>query len=128
MLQDSLADALSKLKNADRLGKSDCVVRSTKLVKQVLEIMRDQGYIGSLEFVEDGKSGKLLVELKGKVIDCNVVKPRASVQIDKFEKFEKRYLPGREFGILLLSTSKGVMDHKKAREQKIGGKILAFCY
>lgn len=123
-----MADALSKIKNADRIGKGECVVKSTKLVKQVLQVMQDHGYIGSFEFVEDGKSGKLKVGLKGKVIDCNVVKPRSSVHTDEFEKVEKRYLPGREFGILIMSTPKGVMDHKKAIEQKTGGKILAFCY
>lgn len=128
MLQDTLADALSKIKNADRIGKEECVVKSTKLVKQVLQVMQDHGYIGSFEFVEDGKSGKLKVDLKGKVIDCNVVKPRSSVKADEFEKVEKRYLPGREFGILIISTPKGVMDHKKAIEQRTGGKILAFCY
>lgn len=128
MLQDALADALSKIKNADRIGKGECTVKSTKLVKEVLGVMKNHDYIGSFEFIDDGKSGKLKIELKGKVIDCNVVKPRSSVKADEFEKAEKRYLPGRGFGILLMSTSKGVMDHKEALTQKVGGKILAFCY
>lgn len=128
MLQDTLADALSIIKNADRLGKKDCVVRASKLVKEVLRVMGENGYVGKVHFIDDGKSGKLKIEMKGKVLDCNVVKPRYSVRTDEYEKFEKRYLPGRDFGILIITTPKGVVDHKKAKEEKLGGKLVAFCY
>lgn len=128
MLQDTLADALSVIKNADRIGERECVVRASKLAKQVLQVMQDHDYIGAFEFIDDGKSGKFKIELKGRVIDCNVIKPKYSVRVDEFEKFEKRYLPGREFGILFISTPKGVIDHKKAKQFRLGGKLLGFCY
>jgi small subunit ribosomal protein S8 len=128
MIQDTLADVLSMLKNADRVGKKECVTRSSKLVKDVLSVLQDKGYIGSFDFIEDGKSGKLRVELKGKIIDCNVIKPRFSVRTTEFEGWEKRFLPARDFGFLIVTTPKGVMDHKKAKEEKVGGKLLAFVY
>jgi small subunit ribosomal protein S8 len=128
MLQDPLADALSTIKNAERVGKKECVTRASKLIKAVLKVMQDHGYIGNLEFIDDGKSGKFKIELKGKIIDTNVIKPRFSVRLNEFEKFEKRFLPAREIGLLILSTPKGVMDHKKAKELKVGGKLLAFVY
>jgi len=128
MLQDVLADVLSNIKNAEKIGKHECVTRSSKLVKNVLKVMQTHGYIGTYDFIDDGKSGKLKIELKGKIIDCNVIKPRFSIKVEEFEKWEKRFLPAREIGLLILTTPKGVIDHKKAKELHLGGKLLAFVY
>lgn len=128
MLHDPLADALSTIKNAERVGKNDCVTRASKVVKAILQIMQDRDYIGAFEYVEDGRGGKFQIELKGKIIDCNVIKPRYSTKVDEFEKWEKRYLPAREFGLLILSTPKGIIDHKKAKQLRTGGKLLAYVY
>jgi len=128
MLHDPLADALVTIKNAERVGKRECLTRASKVIKSVLKIMKDHGYIGAFEFIDDGKSGKFRVELKGKIIDVNVIKPRFSVKVEEFEKWEKRYLPAREVGLLILTTPKGIIDHKKARELHVGGKLLAFVY
>jgi small subunit ribosomal protein S8 len=126
--KDNLADALAAIKNAERVGKKECITRASKEIKAVLKVMQDKGYIGSFEFIDDGKSGKFRVELKGKIIDCNVIKPRFSVRLDEFEKYEKRFLPARSFGLLILTTPKGIMDHNKAKELHVGGKLLAFVY
>lgn len=128
MLQDPLADVLSTIKNADRIGKKECVSRASKEIRAVLKLMQEQGYIGAFEFIDDGKSGKFKIELKGRIIDTNVIKPRFSVGVDEFEKWEKRVLPAKGVGLLILTTPKGVVDHKKARELQVGGKLLAFVY
>jgi small subunit ribosomal protein S8 len=128
MLQDPLADALVAIKNAERVGKKECVTRASKEIKAVLKVMQEKGYIGTFEFIDDGKSGKFKIELKGKIIDCNVVKPKYSVRLDEFEKYEKRFLPAKSFGSLILTTPKGIMDHDKARELHVGGKLLAFVF
>lgn len=128
MLQDTLADALAVIKNAERVGKRECVTRASKEVREILKLFQENGYIGGFEFIDDGKSGKFKIELKGKIINTNVVKPRYSTKVDEFEKWEKRFLPAREFGLLILTTPKGITDHKKAREMHIGGKLVAFVY
>jgi len=128
MLQDSLADALSAIKNAEKIGKREIVTRASKEIRAVLTVMNQHGYIGDFEFIDDGKSGKFKIELKGRVIDANVIKPRYATKVEDFEKWEKRWLPAREFGILIVSTPKGIMDHKKAMEMKVGGKLVAFVY
>lgn len=128
MLHDPLADALSTIKNAEKVGKRSCITPASKIIASVFGILQSSGYIGAYEYIEDGRGGKYKVELKGKVVDCNVVKPRFSVTVEEFEKWEKRYLPGREFGLLILSTSKGIMDHSKAKQLHIGGKLVAFVY
>ena len=128
MLHDPLADALSTIKNAEKVGKDSCVTKSSKVIKAILKIMQEHGYIGVFEYIEDGRGGKFQVELKGKIIDCNSIKPRYATKVDEFEKWEKRYLPAREFGLLVLSTPKGIIDHKKAKQLRTGGKLLAYVY
>jgi small subunit ribosomal protein S8 len=128
MRHDLLADALSAIKNADRIGKKECFVKASKLVEGVLKVLQQHDYIGAYELIHDGKSGIFKIELKGKIIDTNVIKPRFSVKVEEFEKWEKRFLPARSFGLLILSTPKGIIDHNKARELHTGGKLLAYCY
>jgi small subunit ribosomal protein S8 len=128
MRHDTLADALSIIKNAERVGKKECITPASKIVKEVLKVFQEHNYVGVVEFIDDGKSGKLKVELKGKIIDCNVIKPRFSVKVEEFQKWEKRFLPSPELGLLILTTSKGIIDHKKAKELHVGGKLLCFVY
>jgi len=128
MLQDTLADALTVIKNAEKVGKRECVTRASKEVKEVLKLFQENGYIGAFEFIDDGRSGKFKIELKGKIINTNVVKPRYSTKVHEFEKWEKRFLPAREFGLLIITTPKGIITHKKARELHAGGKLVAFVY
>ena len=128
MLHDPLADMMSTIKNAEKVGKRNCITKSSKLIKAILEIMQKHEYIGAFDFIDDGRGSKFEIELKGKIIDCNVIKPRYSVTAKEFEKWEKRYLPAREFGILILSTPKGVMEHTEAKKKKIGGKLIAYIY
>ena len=128
MRHDTLADVMSTIKNADRIGKIDCLTPSSKLAREVLKVMQKHGFIGVFEYVDDGKSGKFKIQLKNRVNDCNVIKPRYSVSVNDFEKWEKRYLPAKGFGILIVSTTKGVMTHEEAKEKHVGGKLLAYAF
>ena len=129
MLNDPLAAALAKIINAERVGKREVVIRpATKMIKKVLTIMNDNGYLGNYEEVEDGKGGELKVNLLGAINKCGVIKPRFSSKKTEFEKWEKRYLPGKDFGIIVISTPKGIMTHSEAKENESGGKLLAYCY
>jgi len=128
MRHDTLADVLSAIKNAERVGKKECITPASNLVKEVLKLIQKEGYIGNFEFIDDGRSGKFRVELKNRVNDSNVIKPRHSVKVDEFEKWEKRFLPARGFGILILSTNKGIMTHEEAKKQHVGGKLFAYIF
>ena len=128
MRHDTLADVMSTIKNADRIGKTDCLTPASKLVREVLKLMQKKGFIGVFEYIDDGKSGKFKVQLKNRVNDCNVIKPRYSVSVDDFEKWEKRYLPAKGFGILIVSTTKGIITHEEAKEKHVGGKLLAYAF
>lgn len=129
MLHDPLADALSNLKNYERCGKNDCIIKpASNLTQNILLSMQKAGYIGSFERIDDGKAGKLKVKLVGKMNNCGVIKPRYSVKLNEIESWEKKYLPAREFGILLMSTPYGVMTHSQAKEKRTGGVLLAYVY
>ena len=94
----------------------------------MLRIMQESGYIKSFEFIEDGRGGQLVVHLTGKINNCGAISPRFSVQLEEMEYWEKRYLPGKNFGILMLSTSHGVLSHEQARKEGIGGELLGYVY
>jgi small subunit ribosomal protein S8 len=128
-LNDPLADALSHIKNTERVGKMECTIKpASKLIGNVLSAMKEGGYLAEFEFVEDGKAGFFKVKLGGKINDCNAIKPRFYVRTKDFEEWEKRLLPARDFGMLIVTTSKGVMSHAKAIESGVGGQLLAFVY
>ena len=128
-LNDPLADALSHIKNTERVGKMECTIQpASKLIGNVLSVMKEGGYLAEFEFVEDGKAGFFKVKLGGKINDCNAIKPRFYVRMRDFEEWEKRLLPARDFGMLIVTTSKGVMSHAKAIESGVGGQLLAFVY
>ncbi len=129
VLLDPLADALSTIKNAESTGKSECIVRpASKLIGNVLGVMQSRGYIEEYEFIEDGKAGVFKIGLRGRINNCRVIKPRISTGVADFEKWEKRFLPARNFGALIMTTPDGVLSHYDAREKKIGGQLLAYVY
>ncbi len=129
MLLDPLADALSTIKNAESIGKSECTIRpASKVTGSVLKVMKDKGYIGDFELIEDGKSGIFKVQLKGKINKCGVIRPRHAVKNTEFETWEKRFLPAKGFGSIILTTPNGVMTHAEARENGLGGQLLAYVY
>jgi small subunit ribosomal protein S8 len=119
-----ISDALSIIKNAENVGKAECLVPNTKLVKAILQVLQKTGYIGQFK---DGIR-TIRVELVGKINALHAIRPRFSVGRDEFEKFEKRYLPSRDIGIIIVSTSQGVMTHKEIVEKGIGGRLLAYVY
>ncbi len=129
MSVDTLSNAMSTIKNAERVGKDKCEIKpASKLIGNVLRVMKEYGYIKSFEYIDDHRGGKFIVELAGRINDCGAIRPRFSAKVTEYEKFEKRYLPARDFGILIVSTTQGVMSQKEAREKRLGGVLLAYVY
>jgi small subunit ribosomal protein S8 len=128
MRHDLLSDALYTISNAEKIGRKTCIVPASNLVKNVLKVIQDAKFVGSFEFISDDKSGKFQIELLGRINKTRSIRPRFSVKRDGFEKWESRYLPAKGFGILIISTPKGVMNQKDAIEKGIGGRLLAYIY
>lgn len=129
MLNDPLANALSTIKNAERKGMGKCIIQpSSKMIGGILGLLKDKGYVGSYEYVDDGKTGIFQVELIGNINNCGVIKPRYPIKRNDLDRWESRYLPARDFGLLILTTTEGIISHYDARKKGIGGKLLAYVY
>ena len=129
MQHDPLNDAMSQIKNAESVGKKECLIRpSSKLTGRVLKVMQDGNYISQFEYIEDGRGGKFRVVLNGNINKCGVIKPRFSVKRTDLDKYESRYLPAQDFGLLILTTTEGVITHSQAKRFGVGGKLLAYVY
>lgn len=127
MLNDPLAAVLSKILNAEKVGRREVVIKpASKMIKKILTLMNEHNYVGSFEEIDDGKG--LKVNLLGNLNKCGVIKPRFSTKKNNFEKWEKRYLPAKDFGMIFVSTHLGIMTHNEAKEKNAGGRLLAFCY
>ena len=128
-LNDPLANTLSLILNDEKIGRNESEIKpSSKIIKKVLEVMKNNNYIGDFEEVEDGRGNTIKVNLLGNINKCGVIKPIYSVKKDQFEKFEKRYLLARDMGILIISTPLGIISHNEAKKKNIGGRLLAYCY
>ncbi|MFW6117708.1 MAG: 30S ribosomal protein S8 [Thermoproteota archaeon] len=126
---DTLSNGLTTVANNELRNKSECVISpASKLLGEVLRVMQLNGYLGEFEFIDDGRSGKFKVQLLGRINKCAAIRPRFQVGVDGYEKWEKEVLPSREIGILIVSTSRGVISHKEAKNKNLGGRLLAFAY
>ena len=126
---DTLSDALSGIDNAERVGHlRHTVAPASNLIGNVLAVFEERGFIDSYEFVDDGKAGQYEVELRGAINQCGAIKPRYSVGADGFEDWEKRYLPAQNYGALVVTSSRGVMSHAEARQEGVGGQLVAYVY
>ena len=123
MSQDIISDTLNQIMNAKRAKKNSITVkRNSRLLIGLLEIAKKHRYIESYK----AKGNEL--EIKFNLNNCKAIKPRFNVGVKDMDKYARRYLPARNFGIIVVSTSSGLMTHDAASEKNIGGSLLAYFY
>lgn len=124
-----ITETLSAIKNAETMSKSTVVKRPiSKLLLNLLAIAKREGYIKEIESNADSKGGIVTIHLNHKINNIGVISPNFPVKYFDLEKYEKRFLPAAGFGVLILTTSKGLVTNKEAKEKKMGGKLLAYIY
>jgi small subunit ribosomal protein S8 len=129
MQMDTLADALTSILNAEKTGKKTVTVKpASKTIANVLRTVQRAGYLGELEYIENNRGGMFEIQLLGRINKCGVIKPRFPVKRNQLEEEERKYLPARGFGVLIVTTSEGVMSHEDAKQKNIGGRLLAYIY
>ncbi len=120
---DIIANVLNGIMNAKRARKEQVVVKKhSKFLIKILEIAKKQGYI--LEYKTEGRNLKVNFNLN----KCGVIKPRFYVKKDGMERYIRRFLPARNFGIIIISTNKGLITHIEAMEKNIGGSLIAYFF
>ena len=130
-ITDPVADMLTRIRNANNAKHDTDDVPASNMKKSIAQILLDEGYIKNFQVVDDGTQGVIHISLKynagkEKVISGlrRVSKPGLRVYVGADEL--PRVLRG--LGIAIISTSKGVMTDKKARELNVGGEVLAFVW
>jgi small subunit ribosomal protein S8 len=126
MSHDVVADGLNMIRNARKARKENVkIMRISNALVEVLKIMKQEGAIKKYKI--DAKEKSLSVTI-GTLNECKSIKPRFSCSKDQIEKYRRRYLPARNLGIMIISTNKGMMTHKEAQDEQIGGSLIAYFY
>lgn len=129
---DTLANALSAITNAEKKAEKEVlIIPASRLIIEVLRVMQREGYVGEFEYIDDGRQGKIRVQLLGRINKAGAIKPRYSVKVVdlmSMPHWMRKYLPSREIGILIISTPRGVMTHRDAVRENTGGVLLAYVY
>ena len=130
-ITDPIADMLTRIRNANSSKHESVNVPASKLKIEIARILNEEGYINGYEVIDDGLQGIIKITLKyaankQKVITGlkRVSKPGLRVYAGKDEL--PRVLRG--LGIAIISTSKGIMTDKKARQNNVGGEVLAYIW
>ncbi len=129
MSKKSVANALATIKNAIIGGKKEVIIKGqySKLLVNILEIMKREGYLEDFKVLSSEKGGEIKVILGDHINECKAIMPRFFVKKNEYLEEEKRYLPAVNTGIIIVSTSKGLMTHREAKG-KYGGALIAYVY
>ena len=126
-LQDPIADMLTRIRNANRVRRKAVLIPASKICRGIAGVLRDEGYIDGFEEIEDEKQGMIRIHLKYSLSGDKVIH-----EIKRISKPGRRVYSGVDalprvldgLGISVVSTSKGVMSDRKARQEKVGGELL----
>jgi small subunit ribosomal protein S8 len=125
--QDPIADMLTRIRNSNRVGRKIVLIPKSKICTGIAQVLKDEGYINEFDVIDDGQQGQIKVTLKYLFNGDRVIH-----SIDRESKPGRRLykkvtdLPSvlNGMGIAVVSTSKGVMSDRRAREQNVGGELL----
>jgi len=127
VISDPIADMLTRIRNAGKAKFNSVDIPGSRVKTEVAKVLKNEGFIRNYKFIRDGKQGILRVYLKYTSDQRNVI-----FCIERVSKPSRRvYVKGKEIkpflngtGILVLSTSKGIMTDKQAKTENVGGEIL----
>jgi small subunit ribosomal protein S8 len=125
--QDPIADMLTRIRNANRVGRKMVVINKSKICVGIAEVLKDEGYIDEYDVIDDARQGQIRVKLRYSMSGEKVIHTldRASKPGRRiYNKVDDlpRVLNG--MGIAVVSTSRGVMSDRKAREANVGGELI----
>ena len=130
MVNDSIADMLTRIRNAQTARHESVTIETSIMKKSIAQILLDEGYISAFEEVDAGKNKNLVISLK------YVNKSKVITGLKRVSKPGRRIYAGAQdlpkvlggLGIVIVSTSKGVMTDREARKLGIGGEVLAYVW
>jgi len=130
-MTDPIADMLTRIRNANQNKSAEVLIPASKIKLDILNVLKNEGYINEVEFVEDGKQGSIKVTLKYTEKKERVIKGIKRISKPGLRVYANvsdmpKVLNG--LGIAVVSTSKGVMTDREARKEHLGGEVLAYVW
>ncbi|MDH4227771.1 MAG: 30S ribosomal protein S8 [Deltaproteobacteria bacterium] len=130
-MTDPIADMLTRVRNAQCARKKDVIIPASKVKTEILGILKEEGYVGNITVVKEDSKSKLKVELKYGPDNKGVI-----AEVKRLSKPGRRLYVKSDaipdivngLGVAIVSTSKGVMSDKKARELGLGGELICSVY
>lgn len=131
VMTDPIADMLTRIRNANQMKHLTVLVPASKIKLEILNVIKEEGYIEDVEFVEDGKQGEIKVTLKYTEKKERVIKGITRISKPGLRVYAKstempKVLNG--LGVAVVSTSNGVMTDREARQQHLGGEVIAYIW
>ena len=130
-ITDSIADMLTRIRNANSAKHDTVQIPASNIKKSIAQILEDEGYIKSYKVIEDGKQGMIEIALKYGANKSPVISGLRRVSkpgLRIYSGCEDMPKVQNGLGIVILSTSKGIMTDKDARSQNVGGEVLAYIW
>ena len=130
-ITDVVADMLTRIRNANTAKHETVEIPASNLKKAIAQILLDEGYVKSFEVIDDGKQGIIKVALKYGENKQRIIQGLRRVSKPGLRIYAaSQDLPKVKngLGVAIISTSKGIMTDKKARQENVGGEILAFVW
>jgi len=131
VMTDPIADMLTRIRNANQMKHLTVLVPASKIKLEILNVIKNEGYIEDVEFVEDGKQGEIKVTLKYTDSKERVIKGIRRISKPGLRVYAKstempKVLNG--LGVAVVSTSNGVMTDREARQKNLGGEVIAYIW
>jgi small subunit ribosomal protein S8 len=131
VMTDPIADMLTRIRNANMVRHEKLEIPASKLKREIAEILKREGFVRDVEFVEDNKQGILRIFLKYGVNNERVITGLKKISKPGLRVYAKanevpRVLNG--LGIAIVSTSNGVITDKEARQKQVGGEVIAYVW
>ena len=130
-MSDVIADMLTRIRNANDAKHATVDIPASNMKKAIAQILVEEGYVKSYQIIEDGKQGTIRVTLKYEGNKQKVLRGIRRVSkpgLRIYAGFQDMPKVMNGLGIAIVSTSKGIMTDKKARQMKVGGEVLAFVW
>jgi len=130
-ITDTIADILTRIRNANSAKHATVDVPASNMKKAITQILVDEGYVKGFQIIEDGKQGIIRITLKYGENKSQIITGLRRVSkpgLRIYSSCEDMPKVMKGLGIALVSTSKGIMTDKKARELNVGGEVLAFIW
>ncbi|APS42571.1 MULTISPECIES: 30S ribosomal protein S8 [Weissella] len=130
-MTDPIADFLTRIRNANMVRHDSVEVPASKIKKDIAEILKSEGFVRDVEYIEDDKQGVIRVFLKYSADKTRVISGLKRISKPGLRTYVKsddvpKVLNG--LGVAIISTSEGVITDKEARAKKIGGEVLAYVW